>query len=825
MNDECAAPLGRASFFPDRALIVDASLPSAPLMVRRAAVLGAGVMGAQIAAHLVNAGVPVLLFDLKSKEGGSNALASRAIDNLRKLDPAPLARGDLAAQIEPANYDDDIACLAGCELVVEAIGERLEWKRDLYARVAPHIGKSATLVSNTSGLSLASLSQALPEPLRPRFCGVHFFNPPRYMHLVEVIATAETDAALADALETFLTASLGKGVIRARDTPNFIANRIGIFSVLATMRHADALALRFDVVDALTGPAIGRAKSATYRTSDIVGLDTMAHVIGTMRDALPDDPWHALFDVPPALAALVAKGALGQKTRAGYYRKAGSTIEVLDVATNAYVVADGSVAPDVAAILALPDARARLARLRESREPQAQFLWAIHRDLFHYAAHQLATIADNARDLDLAIRWGFGWKQGPFELWQQAGWRDVAAWIADDIAAGRALASVPLPTWVEGETVTAAGGVHGPQGAFSPSRATFVGRRALPVYRRQDFPDALPNERFETGTTIFEDAAIRFWHLGSDVGIVSFRTKQHTISDDVLDGLLRAIDYAERSCAGLVIWQPREPFSLGADLAAIAPAIARRDWDGIERSVAKFQQTSQRLRYSGVPTVAAVRGMALGGSCEFILHCDRTVAALESYVGLVETGVGLLPGGGGSKELSVRAAAAFKRGANGGQLDMFPFVRTYFQNVAMAAVSKSALEARALGYLRAADPIVMHSDEVLHVAIGQARALADTGYRPPLPMREIPVAGRTGLATLTMLLVNMREGGFITPYDYDVGARLARVMCGGDVDAGSVVDERWLLELERREFMHLLRDERTQARIAHTLATGKPLRN
>jgi 3-hydroxyacyl-CoA dehydrogenase len=799
--------------------------PVTALGVRRVAVLGAGVMGAQIAAHFVNAGVPALLFDLPPKDGAPNALAVRAIANLHKLEPTPLASKERAAHIEPANYGDDLARLAGCDLVIEAIGERLDWKHDLYARIAPHIAPAAVLASNTSGLSLAALASALPAGMRPRFCGVHFFNPPRYMHLVELVATADTDPRLADSLETFLTTALGKGVVRAKDTPNFIANRIGIFSVLATMRHADTLGLGYDVVDALTGPSIGRAKSATYRTSDIVGLDTMAHVVETMRTALSDDPWHSLFEAPTVLSALVAKGALGQKTRAGYYRKAGRTIEVLDRVANAYVPAQGTAAPEVAEMLAIPDAGARFAALRKSAHPQARLVWAIHRDLFHYAAFHLLSIADNARDVDLAIRWGFGWQQGPFELWQHAGWRQVAGWIAEDIAAGRALAGAPLPAWVDAPMVTDASGVHTPRGAYSPLKRTFVPRSQLPVYRRQHFPDPLPNERIDTGTTIFETDAIRYWHLGGDVGIVSFRTKRHTIGDEVLDGLLRAIDHAEGACSALVIWQPREPFSLGANLAAIGPATLQRAWTSIETMVARFQQTAQRLRYSLVPTVAAVRGMALGGSCEFILHCDRTVAALESYVGLVETGVGLLPAGGGSKELAVRAAAEVKRGGSGGQIDLFPFLRTYFQTVARATVSQSALEARELGFLQPADPVVMSPHEVLHVALHTARALADAAYRPPLPARDIPVAGRTGLATLTMLLVNLREGGFITPYDYEVGVRLARVMCGGDVDAGSTVDERWLLELERQEFMALLRDERTQARIAHTLATGKPLRN
>jgi 3-hydroxyacyl-CoA dehydrogenase len=795
-------------------------------LIRKAAVLGAGVMGAQIAAHLANAGIAVVLYDLPARDGDPNALVAKAIAGLARQEPAPLAGKDRAAAIEAANYGSDLARLAQCDLVIEAIAERLDWKRDLYEKIAPHLGPAAILASNTSGLSLAALSAAVPEPLRPRFCGVHFFNPPRHMHLVELIAARETDPALLDGLETFLTTTLGKGVIRARDTPNFIANRIGIFSVLATMHHTQAFGLGFDVVDALTGPAIGRARSATYRTADVVGLDTMAHVVKTMFDTLPDDPWHALYATPPVLAGLVAQGALGAKTKAGFFRKVGKDIQVLDPAARDYRLVAGEVAPEVAELLKIRAPAEKFAKLRASAHPQAQFLWAIFRDLFHYSAYHLADVADNARDVDLAIRWGFGWQQGPFETWQAAGWREVAGWVAEDIATGKALANVPLPAWVSGDKVGAARGVHTPQGAYSAARDAFVARSTLPVYARQHFPDPVLGERpANTGTTIFETDAVRMWHLGDDIGIVSFKSKANTIGEDVLDGLLRAIDEAERQCAGLVLWQTKEPFSLGANLAAIAPAIAAKQWDTIEAVVAKFQRTAMRLRQSLVPTVCAVRGMALGGSCEFILHADRTVAALESYIGLVEVGVGLLPAGGGSKELAVRAAEEMRRGANGSQIDQFPFIRTYFQSIATASVGKSALEAKEMGYLRPADIVVLNPHELLHVAKAQARALAEAGYRPPLPARNIPVVGKTGIATLQMMLVNMRDGGFISPYDFEIGLRVARVLCGGEVDAGSLVDEEWLLALERSEFMELLRNEKTQARISHTLATGKPLRN
>ncbi|HEX8739109.1 MAG TPA: 3-hydroxyacyl-CoA dehydrogenase NAD-binding domain-containing protein [Casimicrobiaceae bacterium] len=799
-------------------------MSSTPFRVRRAAVLGAGVMGAQIAAHLVNARIPALLFDLAT-QGDPNALAKRGVDGLTKLEPAPLGLKSLAAEIDIANYDDDLAKLAGCDVVVEAIGERLDWKRDLYAKIAGSIAPDAALVSNTSGLSLASLAQTLPTGLRRRFCGVHFFNPPRYMRLVELTPTTDTDPALLDALETWLTTSLGKGVIRAHDTPNFIANRIGIFSVLATMHHGSALGLRFDEVDALTGPLIGRAKSATYRTCDVVGLDTLAHVVRTMQDALPGDPWHAVYALPQVLAGLIAKGALGQKTRAGYYRKKGSVIEVLDPGAGDYVASGAGVASEVAKILGERDASKRFAALRASSHPQARFLWAIHRDLFHYSAYHLAEIAGNARDVDLAIRWGFGWRQGPFELWQAAGWGAVADWIDADRASGTTLAPVALPAWVRGGRVAEAKGVHAAEGAFSPAKDAFVARPALPVYRRQRYPESVLGEKSDPGTTIFETDAVRLWHFDADVGIVSFKTKQSTISNGVIDGVQKALDRAEAGLAGLVIWQPREPFSLGANLAEFAQAVEKKAWGEIEASVARFQQTSLRLRYSAVPTVAAVRGMALGGSCEFILHCDRAVAAFESYIGLVETGVGLLPGGGGTKELALRAADEARRGHVGGQCDQFPFLRTYFETVAKAAVSRSALDARELGFLRASDVVAMHPDEVLYVALAEARALADAGYRPPFAPRAIPAAGRTGVATLEMLLVNMREGAFITGYDFEVGLRFARALCGGEIDAGTPVDEAWLLDVERREFMALVADARTQARIAHTLATGKPLRN
>jgi 3-hydroxyacyl-CoA dehydrogenase len=785
-----------------------------PLRIRKAAVLGAGVMGAQIAAHLTNADVETVLFDLPAKEGDKSGIAIKAIQNLAKLSPAPLADKSRQAAIVPANYDEHLELLRGCDLVIEAIAERTDWKLDLYKKVASYLPESAVIASNTSGLSINTLAEALPENLRHRFCGVHFFNPPRYMHLVELIPNRYTDAEILSGLEAFLTSTVGKGVVYAKDTPNFIGNRIGVFSILATMHHTEKFGLGFDAVDALTGPAIGRPKSATYRTADVVGLDTMAHVIKTMADTLPEDPWHSYFQAPVWLKALIDKGALGQKSGAGVFRKVGKDIVVLDLARQDYRAADQKASDEVAAILAIRDPAEKFAKLRASTDPQAQFLWAVFRDLFHYTAFHLADIADTARDVDFAIRWGYGWQLGPFETWQAAGWQQVAGWIAEDIAAGKAMSSAPLPAWVsDGRT-----GVHGKDGSYSASQNKSLPRSSHPVYQRQYFPDPILGEKFDQGTTVFENDGLRLWHLAGDVGIVSFKTKMNTVNDAVLDGLQRAVDEAEQRFKGLVLWQHKEPFSAGADLKGAMGLLQAGKVAAFEAMIANFQATSMRLKTSLVPTVAAIRGMAFGGGCEFQMHCAKTVAALESYIGLVEAGVGLLPAGGGLKEIALRCARA-------NPADPFNAVKAFFETVAMAKVSASALEAKEMGLLRATDTVVFNTHEVLWVALREAAALADAGYRPALPARQIPVCGDVGTASLKMMLVNMLEGRFISAHDYEIGSRIADTLCGGVVERGSLVDEQWLLDLERKHFVELAQMEKTQARIVHTLTTGKPLRN
>jgi 3-hydroxyacyl-CoA dehydrogenase len=672
------------------------------------------------------------------------------------------------------------------------------------------------------------------------------------MHLVELIPATATGPEHLDHLERFLVTTLGKGVVRAKDTPNFIANRVGVFSMLATLHHAERLRIGFDVVDDLTGTRVGRPKSATFRTADVVGLDTFAHVVDTMAKSLPEDPWHRYYAVPPWLQDLIAAGALGQKTRRGVYHKVGDEIRVLDLATKDYRPSIGKADEAVAEILKGSDPAQKFAQLRASNHPQAQFLWSIFRDTFHYCAVHLESIAHNARDVDLAIRWGFGWDRGPFEIWQSAGWQQVAGWISEDLEQGRTMASPPLPAWAREPART---GVHGPLGSFSPATGSEVPRPSLPIYRRQPFPDSLLGEPRSYGETAFENSGVRMWHTGDDVAIVSFKSRMHAIGEDVLDGVLQAIEIAERDFSGLVLWQTEPPFSIGANLkkdgggarksepsavgrlfrklrreaeslalkAARQVGVADQLMAGrlaeVERIVEKFQTTTQALRYSSIPTVAAADGLALGGGCEFVMHCDRAVATLETYMGLVEAGVGLLPAGGGCKEAAMRAAHE-ARGA-----DLFPFVRRYFELIAKAEVARSGEHAKELGYLRDADTIVMNRFELLTVAKAHLRALAESGYRPPLAPRNIPVAGRSAIATFKAYMVNMLEGGFISEHDYLIGSKVATVICGGDVEAGSLVDEDWLLDLERTHFMELLATEKSQARIEHMLKTGRPLRN
>jgi 3-hydroxyacyl-CoA dehydrogenase len=540
-----------------------------------------------------------------------------------------------------------------------------------------------------------------------------------------------------------------------------------------------------------------------------------------MQDNLQADPFYPNFATPAVLAGLIGKGALGQKTGAGFYKKVGKDILRLDPAKRDYVPGGGKADPIVERMLKKPAAE-RLKLLRESSNPQAQFVWAILRDAFHYAAVHLEAIADTARDVDFAMRWGFGMKQGPFELWQDAGWQQVAQWVKEDIEAGKALSKAPLPAWVfDGRT-----GVHTPEGSWSPARKAYLPESSLPVYLRQDFPETVLGSGavapLASGTELFKNDEVRVWTLDGEVVIASITAKLHLISPTVTDGLLKALEIAEGGYQGLVIWSPDDVFSAGANLESLMPVFMKLGAKGIAPEEKKLQDMMLRLRYAQVPVVSAIRGLALGGGCEIAAYSARRVAAMESYIGLVEVGVGLIPGGGGLAYIARRAAEM--AAAGNANADVFAFVKDGFTSAAMAKVGTSAIESKKLGYLQDGDVIVPHKDELLYVATQQAKALFAAGYRPPVK-RLFPVAGRSGIATIKGQLANMRDGGFISAHDFHIAALIADVVCGGEVDAGSLVSEEYLMALERKHFCGLLEHPKTQERIMGMLSTGKPVRH
>ncbi len=874
------------------------------LNIRKVAVLGAGVMGAQIAAHLINAKVPVVLFDLPSNlpVGGRSEIAAQGVAMLSKLSPSPLGVPDAARYIEIANYEDDLDVLKTCDVVIEAITERLDYKQALYRQIMPALREDTLLLSNTSGLSIAELSADMSPERRARFCGVHFFNPPRYMHLVELIPSLDTQPNLLDELEVFLTTTLGKGVVRAKDTPNFIANRVGVFCTLATMAAAEKYGLSFDLVDDLTGVRLQRSSSATYRTADLAGLDTIAAVIETFRTRLEEDPFSAIYYQPAVLTHLIEKGALGQKKGAGFYKKVstpnGKQIQVFNPKLGTYIPSGAKADPLIGRILAQkPSERFKL--LRESVHPQAQFLWSMFRDLFHYIAIHLHSIASSARELDLAVRWGFGWQEGPFEIWQSAGWEQIAKWIKEDIDQGRTACRAPLPEWVFSPEVMQCAGVHSAHGSLSASAYSqgnlaqeaqvangvpaftyshngftekhsapaWTPRSKLPVYAKQRFLAPLrgegsheaandkntdksapgpngygvPIDPMQSLRTVIETDSVRIWvdsRLGEDDVLgISFKTRLNTISESVLEGLETAVDRAENAHKGLVIWQPDSlrlgnpggPFSAGADLKSVMPLFLAGGAKQLEPFVAHFQRAMLRIKHAQVPVVSAISGLALGGGCELALHSAARVAHFESYMGLVESGIGLLPAGGGLKEAAIHAMqsarAQLAPGQSDAHLKLLPYLARSLHNIAMAKVSSSAKEAVEMGYLKSSDPIVFNVYELLETAKHQVRFLSTQGWRPPLREKAISVAGRSALATLKGQLVNMRDGRFISDHDFLIASSIAEVLCAGDLDEGSVVDETWFLDRERQAFIALLGMQKTQERIVNTLQSGKPLRN
>lgn len=758
------------------------------MKIRTAAVLGAGVMGAQIAALLATAGIKTYLFDL------SKTIVEGSLAALQQLKPAPLGLPLDAQVITALDYNHDLHKLKECEFVIEAISERLDYKLTLYKQIAPYIRSDAILSTNTAGLSIEVLAEGLDPVLQPQFCGVHFFNPPRYMKLVEIIPSAHTDSALLTHLEAFLVTCLGKGVIYAKDTPGFIGNRIGVFSMLTCIHHAKKFNLTPDIVDILMGPKIGRAKSAIFRTIDIVGLDVFRQAVVALHKALPTDPWREYFCLPIWINNLIDKGALGQKTKRGIYTKEQDHIFVYQPHEDDYRPAKPRIDEQVVKILLIRDPHQKMEALRLSQAPQAQFLWACFRDLFHYVAYHCKTVAQSPKDIDLAFRWGYGWQEGPFEIWQKANWEAILSWIEMDIKTGKSMAAAALPDWVQPN-----------EGVYKPVKL---------IYRpnqRQVFPEAVLGEEQDEGHTLFETHAVRLWcHEGDNIPVLSFKTKKNILTEGVLDGIVEAVERAERDYHCLVIWQRHDSdFSLGANLKTIRDLMLNSQYHTLESLLKKCQNTFMRVKHSSVPVVVALSGRVLGGGCELALHARSRLATLETYMGLVEMSVGLIPAGGGCKELVLKGNHRLNQ---------------YFQQMMRWDLSRSALDAKSKGYLQIEDRVVMNPQELLYLAKKQAICLADDSYYPVI-VRSIPVMGRTGITRFQNKLNALQQSNKIKEHEYFMGLQLANVLCGGPVEEHTLVDEQWILDLEREAFMILAKTEQTEARIKYRLEKGQFLRN
>ena len=799
------------------------STPPALPRIERVAVLGAGVMGGTIAAHLANAGLDVLLLDvvpraLTPEEASAGltlsdrrvrdrvAAAGRAA--LEKMKPAPAYLASDVARIEVGNLEDDLARLRDRDWVIEVVVEDLAVKKDLLGvRVAPHLGPRAILSTNTSGLSVNAMAEALPEALRGRFLGTHFFNPPRYMRLVEIVASRDTDPAVLDGMADFVRRRLGKGVVFGKDTPNFVANRIGVFAMCNAMQHMVEMGLTVEEVDAVAGPATARPGSACFRTADLVGLDTLLHVARNSYDLLREDEARETFRLPEFVERMVERGLLGNKSKQGFFRKAkGEAPQTfyLDHVTLEYVPAKRPRFPSVEAAKGLEDPAERVRAVLQGNDRAATFAWRNLRDTLLYAFRRIPEIADDVVNVDRAMRWGFSWELGPFQLLDAIGVTEfVRRAEADGVEVPAPLRSIDRFYAVEDgcrRYLDLRGGV----------------RRDVPVPAGQLDLVLLR----AAGREVERNAGASVLDLGDGVFCLEFHSKMNAIGGDTLAMVHRAVRRAESEGQALVVANQGVHFSAGANLAMLMAAIAEGAYDEVALTVSAFQRATLALKYARVPVVAAPHGMTLGGGCEVCLHSTALVAHAETYMGLVEVGVGLLPAGGGTKEMALRAAAL-------GELydtDPAPFVIRHFMHIATARVSTSAAELAGLGYLRPGDGITLDPDRLVDDAKARALALASS-YRPPTPSVTVRAPGRSVAASIATQLWNMRAGGFISEHDEKLGRAIAAVITGGDVPAGTPVTEQWFLELEREAFLRFCGERKTQERIQHMLKKGKPLRN
>lgn len=793
--------------------------PKQAILIRKVAVLGAGAMGSGIAAHLANAGLPVVLLDIPSEGSSRSGIAAQSLEKLKKNKPAAFYDAALASRIAIGNFDDDLALLRGCDWVIEAVTENLAIKQALNAKIVPHLRPDAILTTNTSGIPIASIAAQLPERLRRRFFGVHFFNPPRYMRLVEIIAPPDTDPAAVDAVTHFCDMRLGKEVVFARDTPNFIANRIGVFIMLEAVRLMQVEDLTIEEVDALTGTAIGWPRTGTFRLADLVGLDVLAHVASNFAGA-------GSAPLPPFFHTMLERRWLGDKTKQGFYQKQkdgqGKEIRlVLDWKSLEYRPAASPKIPSLEMARNSERLTDRLPQLLAGdvkKDKAARFHWQLLSALWNYAADCLPEIAGDAAAVDRAMRAGFNWEMGPFQLWDAAG---VAPTVARMQAAGE-----PVSPNVERLLASGATAWYRNGGAEVFDLASGAYRsvaKAEGIARVADFRTKQTLVRHNSGASLVD--------LGDGVGCLELHSKKDAIGEDIVRMVtetLRSDGELVGNFEAFVVSGDADNFSVGANLMQLLLSIQEGEWDEVDLAVRAFQRMTAAIKFCPRPVVVAPFGFCFGGGAEMALHAFRRQVHAELYMGLVETGVGLLPAGGGCKEMTLRAleaAGSIPHGGRSDSVEVGEALRRNFETVAMAKVSTSAQEARRLGLLSHADGVSMNRQRLLLDAKALAREIANAGYAPPLPRTDIPAPGENLLATLKLGVYLMRQGEFISDHDVKVANRVAYVLCGGAVTPGTPVSEQYLLDLEREAFLSLCGEKKTQERIAFTLKTGKPLRN
>lgn len=777
--------------------------------IRRVAVLGAGVMGSGIAAHCANAGIPVLLLDIVPPDGkgARNAFANGAMDKLKKAKPAAFMAQRNAILIQTGNFDDDLGKVAECDLIIEAIVERLDIKRALFEKLeklAPH----AIIASNTSGLRIADMLVGRTEKFKQNFMVTHFFNPPRYMKLLELVAGPETSADAKARVEKWGRDDLGKGIVWAKDTPNFVGNRIGVQSMMTVIHTMMAMELSPEDVDAITGVPLAHPKSATFRTADMVGLDTMGHVASNSYKVLVDDEDRDTFKMPAWVEGMIAKGQLGDKTKGGFYKKAGADIHTLDWKTGEYRAkgGDADLAKTAKGLGRTEDPRERVKKTVATEGKIGQFAWTVLSKSLAYAARRIPEITDSVENIDNAMKWGYNWDLGPFEVWDALGFAETADRMKKD--------GIALPAWVEKMRASGATGFYADGRIWDAQRGDYVARHADP---REVTWEIMR----KGGAPVLKNGGAEAWDLGDGVLGLQFKTKANSIDGDVVKMIHDATTRAEQDFRGMVIWNQGEFFCVGANLFAVVMAAGQKQWDGLREQVKGIQYGLQRMKYARVPVIAAPYNMTLGGGLEICMGADGVQAAAETYAGLVEVGVGLIPGGGGCMNMLWRGMEAIPDGTD---IDTYAFVTQTFKNIALAKVATSAEEAKSFGYFRGSDGVSFDRARQLHEAKQRAIGLATAGYHPPAP-RAYKLPGENGIATLQMLVNTLVAGKYASEHDAKIAMKLANVLCGGVSGHTHAVTEDEMLELEREAFVSLCGEPLSQARMQYMLQNNKPLRN